>query len=174
MGQLVVQTHDAACCAAGGAAGHPDLSHNTCRSISVSGVHANCAATGGSDLTVAAVPPAVRSPIPRPVPPRCRDHGQNPARGKGRRHSGGAADQVRAGDQSEDGQSTRPDDSGTATRARRRGDRIERPFLLCCNCSRQLLAPSGRERGAEPCLLSGLKRTTLVAVEYLIRKLRAG
>src|SRR4029077_1610967 len=59
-----------------------------------------------------------------------RLHRSNPQRRQARRSTGHAVDQVRAGDQSQNGESTRPPGAGPAAGAYRRGDRvIRREFI---------------------------------------------
>src|SRR5262245_65504126 len=61
-----------------------------------------------------------------PVPARRRLRRQDIARRKASRHSGRAADQVRAGDQSEDGQGAQPRCALVPAATRRRGNRMIR------------------------------------------------
>ena len=88
----------------------------------------------------------------RSVPARgrlCRPHPQGR---EARRPAGAGADQVRAGDQSQDREGARPHRAADAARPRRRGDRMRR--VRC-----RLLAQSGHAAFAARCPLLGVKRT---------------
>ena len=78
----------------------------------------------------------------RSVPTRGRLRRPHPQGREAGRPAGAGADQVRAGDQPQDRQGARPRRAADAARPRRRGDRISAKF--CCDCSRPLMALSGR------------------------------
>src|SRR5262249_26342498 len=63
---------------------------------------------------------------PEPIPVQCRLCRQDSARGETSRHPGPAANQIRAGHQSQDRQDARPRSAGDPARPRRRGDRMRR------------------------------------------------
>src|SRR5215475_11462897 len=66
----------------------------------------------------------LRTQLPEPIPVQCRLCRQDSARGETSGHSGPAANQIRAGHQSQDRQDARPRSAGDGTRPRRRGDRM--------------------------------------------------
>src|SRR6516165_7636469 len=64
------------------------------------------------------------------MPTRGRLRRPYPKGREARRPTGAGADQVRVGDQSQDGESARPRSAGKCARARRRGDRMNRREFL--------------------------------------------
>ena len=91
------------------------------------------------------------------IPTLCRVGRQNSARGETRRYPGRAADQIRAGDQSQDCQGAWPHRSAIAARHRRRGDRI-RMFFAALHMS--LSGPLLHLQRRRICRRLGAKRTT--------------
>src|SRR5262245_2731168 len=68
----------------------------------------------------------LRTQLPEPIPVQCRLCRQDSARGETSGHSGPAANQIRAGHQSQDRQDARHRNPADAARPRRRGDRMKR------------------------------------------------
>src|SRR5215813_10821540 len=66
----------------------------------------------------------LRTQLPEPIPVQCRLCRQDSARGETSGHSGPAANQIRAGDQPQNGQSARPPNSRQAAGPRGRGHRM--------------------------------------------------
>jgi hypothetical protein len=63
-------------------------------------------------------------------------------------------------------QDARPRGASHAPRSRRRGDRVTTTaHIVCCTCSRRVMALSGHARRAGRCPLSGAKRTTFARCE---------
>ena len=93
----------------------------------------------------------------------CRSHPQGREAG---RPSGAGADQVRAGDQSQNRQGTGPHNSAGSACPRRRGDRMN--DASAC----PLLAQSGHARVHCTCPLSGVKRTWTLQRRFMRRHFR--
>src|SRR5262249_34014089 len=69
-------------------------------------------------------PNVLRDELPRPISARCQFRRQDFAWREAGRHSGQATDQIRFGDQPQDGQSARPPNSRQAAGPRRRSHRM--------------------------------------------------